>query len=970
MNVPRGAGRLLAALLVVLAWGTVAAGPAQAATAEVTVHLYRVVELSCDEEFGEECGNDYYPKFEIDHQGLYDGRDDYCCAHGSDIRTNWVHRVTVDTSHNPVAIHMQLWDQDDLSLDDVVHWVKGKDYLDLSFDLNSCVFTSPELTARQGAGLPALMGESETTGADSARGFFSVTTPSCLDRTIGIDSDGDSITNAWETPGRGMDVNDDGTIDLALAEAPYHAVPYRKDLFVEVDSMRGTGPQAGVLDDVKRAFTNAPVDPYPDPADASKSKYRGIELHAAQDDETPQIPVVKFRTRGGTFLDDFYDLKSDYSMGRPPGQCPGFFGTAADRSSPNCVHILEAKRLVYRYMIFGLVHATDIHSSGEAEWDETTGNGGNDFIVTIPALSAGALTNVGGRRNAETSTFMHELGHTLGLGHGGGDFVNCKPNYLSVMNYTLQFVNFDRNRPLDYSSAVRGTAFATPLNENSLDESRGLYTTPTPNRDTVYGVGGRHQVDPAVNGSIDWNGVNGGNETGIPADINRIDSIEPADKYGCKGPRAGETLHGYDDWANLQYSPRLDTTFFADGAHANLPAELTDETILAMSQKADLKVTKTADRAEATGGDTIAYTVNVTNAGPGQAKDIEVTDTRPDGSVQRRTLPELDVNEVDTQQWTHQVPCDTADGTVLANSVAISGTDADGVPDPYTSDNTARVTTTVRAPALTVNTTATATVNAGEAITYTLTYANTGGGGASGVAVTGTLPAGVYYSAALDQGAGPRPDAVTLNADGTRTLVWNAGDVPARSGERTIVFTARPTLLATAGTAYEGVFSVAYRNAGAACTFDPVTGSARTSVTEVAPSRQPLLPAVWALRHDLRPAEALARVQATDTRFDDDADGALAPRESTDVLTLRVTQPRVLRGEVLATTLNLATRRINAATRVDTLLTRALGVATVGDAVRHAQATLAEPPTLANLVRYTNATLLLTQINSGLAERY
>ncbi|MFI6451781.1 hypothetical protein ACIBF6_09520 [Streptosporangium amethystogenes] len=109
------------------------AAPAQAATVQVTVSLYRVVELSCDEGVGESCGNDYYPKFEIDHQGLFDGKDDYCCAHGSDFTTNWVHQKTVDTSHNPVDIHLELWDQDDGSGDDVIHWATTGDYLDVSF---------------------------------------------------------------------------------------------------------------------------------------------------------------------------------------------------------------------------------------------------------------------------------------------------------------------------------------------------------------------------------------------------------------------------------------------------------------------------------------------------------------------------------------------------------------------------------------------------------------------------------------------------------------------------------------------------------------------------------------------------------------------------------------------------------------------------------------------------------------------
>ena len=33
---------------------------------------------------------------------------------------------------------------------------------------------------------------------------------------------------------------------------------------------------------------------------------------------------------------------------------------------------------------------------------------------------------------------MHELGHLLGLQHGGADATNFKPNYLSVMNYDFQ----------------------------------------------------------------------------------------------------------------------------------------------------------------------------------------------------------------------------------------------------------------------------------------------------------------------------------------------------------------------------------------------------------------------------------------------------------------------------------------------------------------------------------------------------
>ena len=59
-----------------------------------------------------------------------------------------------------------------------------------------------------------------------------------------------------------------------------------------------------------------------------------------------------------------------------------------------------------------------------------------------------------GTLNVQIGTLMHELGHTLTLTHGGtffnsNDFpnvpsyeLNCKPNFLSVMNYLFQIRGF------------------------------------------------------------------------------------------------------------------------------------------------------------------------------------------------------------------------------------------------------------------------------------------------------------------------------------------------------------------------------------------------------------------------------------------------------------------------------------------------------------------------------------------------
>ena len=77
---------------------------------------------------------------------------------------------------------------------------------------------------------------------------------------------------------------------------------------------------------------------------------------------------------------------------------------------------------------------------------------GNDFIVSLGCGFGGSDPSGGsiGTVDEQSGTFMHELGHNLNLGHGGlatlaigsaNYNMNCKPNYLSVMNYARQMPN-------------------------------------------------------------------------------------------------------------------------------------------------------------------------------------------------------------------------------------------------------------------------------------------------------------------------------------------------------------------------------------------------------------------------------------------------------------------------------------------------------------------------------------------------
>jgi hypothetical protein len=93
------------------------------------------------------------------------------------------------------------------------------------------------------------------------------------------------------------------------------------------------------------------------------------------------------------------------------------------------------------------------------------------FMVTL-----GDWTSCVGSQNEQTGTFMHELGHAIGLDHSGGEgngnSVNYKPNYPSIMNYIFQMVGVPRagSQVFDYSR----DPYPANLNETTLTEAGGV----------------------------------------------------------------------------------------------------------------------------------------------------------------------------------------------------------------------------------------------------------------------------------------------------------------------------------------------------------------------------------------------------------------------------------------------------------------------------------------------------------------
>jgi hypothetical protein len=335
------------------------------------------------------------------------------------------------------------------------------------------------------------------------------------------DSDGDGIPDAWEL--FGVDFNENSLVDFH----PLFANPYIKDVFVEIDAMSGQAPDMANLSRVVTGnpgmgdgFNNAPWELVQN-VPINGIGQDGIHLHLELSDT--DLPKATWDNDDYGYLED---LKA------------GWFGVPHERTSPNAANILAAKRLFYRYCLF----ADHIVGTNSA----TTGRGqigGNDFFLTKGTNSASADSD------AVPGTFMHELGHTLGLLHGGSDGVNLKPNYHSVMNYAWvdsAWYNKTNGWTLDYSRVAFSDLHETNLNEQvglSVPASHSGHQIPAgPAKINGITVGPNLVTEGTAN--IDWN---------LNTTFDALPSVADINYWGGDPPSPGQLLKGSEDWSGLQF---------------------------------------------------------------------------------------------------------------------------------------------------------------------------------------------------------------------------------------------------------------------------------------------------------------------------------------------------------------------------------------------------------------------------------
>lgn len=327
-----------------------------------------------------------------------------------------------------------------------------------------------------------------------------------------IDTDGDGIPDNWEI--NGIDVDGDGVPELDLkAMGANKNIP---DIFVEIDWM--VRPAKKILFwETKSSYSFKPSEKIMQTV-YNTFKAHGINIHLdVGADSTDFVTGKKWgNMSGGNEIEYTKSLNVDKDM----------------QTWNDLLDMSEIRSLVFHHCIF----ADCLYSDTSDTTSGITPGFGQYFAVTLGGWGSVNDTTIAG-------TFMHELGHSLGLHHGGCDNEHYKPNYLSIMNYAFQTTGLAGTGSLNYSD------YKLPdIDEANINEFQGVdpdgITSGTNLATTIfYRTNSQITTGAISKASIDFNS-NGTLEQSISLDLNPGGNVSDLPI---------STLRGYNDWGGINY---------------------------------------------------------------------------------------------------------------------------------------------------------------------------------------------------------------------------------------------------------------------------------------------------------------------------------------------------------------------------------------------------------------------------------
>lgn len=348
---------------------------------------------------------------------------------------------------------------------------------------------------------------------------FTTAASSPLTGPAAADSDGDGIPDGWD--GGSVTVNGNTINTGAWGFSPTHKDVCLVENYMDTNQSGGqtaaadgfAGSQA-----ISHAANQAIVDAF---------SAQGIRLVIFEGDATDSAGLPS------GYTGPYYG--GPIPMVDPLGTMDSSSGFSWDTAYPGTTKSFEDIRSQY-FVPTGLQqfchYAVIAHNIGNTRVSGSSrGISTSDMVIAL-----GTTTSRVGDQAEQEGTVMHELGHNLGLHHGGSDEINYKPNYPSVMNYLFQFTGI----PLSNGSSVLDYSHGTmaSLDENSLNDSTGLGSNAT-GFSTWYSCpsGGENFVVNAAN-PISWD-CSGNTTSTVKADIN--------------GDQQISTLNDNNDWQSLVF---------------------------------------------------------------------------------------------------------------------------------------------------------------------------------------------------------------------------------------------------------------------------------------------------------------------------------------------------------------------------------------------------------------------------------
>ncbi|WP_157882222.1 OmpL47-type beta-barrel domain-containing protein [Streptomyces rubellomurinus] len=338
----------------------------------------------------------------------------------------------------------------------------------------------------------------------------------------------DGIADEWKQHGVSLDPGDGSGqqfIDLPAMGADVN----RPDIFVQVDWMADTSPGNAHSHQFDPAAAKLLVDAFANaPFQRRGATSPGINLHIDAGPGSIMNHATQ-QTWGG------YSRARQLTETASLGTCDGD-GSCQNNSRYTWDALDAIKKAPGGFVSSG--RAPVFHYAVAAHqlipgtsWTGISPDGASDLILSL-GLQSGQV----GDKNQQATDLMHELGHNLGLKHGGFEDLNFKPHYFSVMNYLYS----DDGLPHGSDRFVDYSRIATTVDETHLDEASVPASGSGVRYDVKRNCAGSFiaaRVDRA--GYMDWN-CNGSKDPGtVASDVNND---------GTKSVR----LDGYDDWAHIR----------------------------------------------------------------------------------------------------------------------------------------------------------------------------------------------------------------------------------------------------------------------------------------------------------------------------------------------------------------------------------------------------------------------------------